>query len=150
MGRRPAGPAVQRRLRRPDRLAAAGRAGPARRRAGLDAGGRPRTDRTRAALVLWGGWLLVTGVVFSFGQGIIHAYYTVALAPAIGALVGIGAAVPCGCSAAHLWARIAAAGIVGGIGVRGRPCCSERSERFLPWLDPGRSSGRALAVAAVC
>jgi 4-amino-4-deoxy-L-arabinose transferase-like glycosyltransferase len=51
-----------------------------------------RTDRTRAALVLWGGWLVVTAAVFSFGQGIIHPYYTVALAPAIGALVGIGAA----------------------------------------------------------
>jgi 4-amino-4-deoxy-L-arabinose transferase-like glycosyltransferase len=51
----------------------------------------PRTDRTRAALLLWGGWLLVTGLVFSFMQGIFHAYYTVALAPAIGALVGIGA-----------------------------------------------------------
>jgi 4-amino-4-deoxy-L-arabinose transferase-like glycosyltransferase len=51
----------------------------------------PRTDRLRAALLLWGGWLLVTGAVFSFGQGVIHTYYTVALAPAIGALVGIGA-----------------------------------------------------------
>ena len=50
-----------------------------------------RTDRTRAALVLWGGWLLVTAAVFSFGQGIIHPYYSVALAPAIGAVVGIGA-----------------------------------------------------------
>ena len=49
-----------------------------------------RTDRTRAALLLWGGWLVVTGAVFSFGQGVIHTYYTVALAPAIGALVGIG------------------------------------------------------------
>jgi hypothetical protein len=28
--------------------------------------------------------------VLSFGQGIIHSYYTVALAPAIGALVGVG------------------------------------------------------------
>ena len=55
------------------------------------AGGAPRTDRTRAALLLWGGWLVVTGAVFSFAQGIIHPYYTVALAPAIGALVGIGA-----------------------------------------------------------
>jgi 4-amino-4-deoxy-L-arabinose transferase-like glycosyltransferase len=53
----------------------------------------PRTDRTRAALILWGGWLLVTGLAFSLGQGIIHPYYTVALAPAIGALVGIGGAV---------------------------------------------------------
>jgi len=49
-----------------------------------------RTDRTRAAMVLFGGWLLVTGLVISFAQGIIHPYYTVALAPAIGALVGIG------------------------------------------------------------
>jgi 4-amino-4-deoxy-L-arabinose transferase-like glycosyltransferase len=52
----------------------------------------PRTDRTRAALILWGGWLLVTGLAFSLGQGIIHPYYTVALAPAIGAVVGIGGA----------------------------------------------------------
>jgi 4-amino-4-deoxy-L-arabinose transferase-like glycosyltransferase len=51
----------------------------------------PRTDRTRAAALLWGGWLLVTGGVFSYMAGIIHSYYTVALAPAIGALVGIGA-----------------------------------------------------------
>jgi len=51
----------------------------------------PRTDRTRAALLLWGGWLLVTAIVFSFGEGVIHTYYTVALAPAIGALVAIGA-----------------------------------------------------------
>jgi 4-amino-4-deoxy-L-arabinose transferase-like glycosyltransferase len=53
-------------------------------------GARPRTDRVRAAFILWGGWLLVTGIVFSLGQGIIHPYYAVALAPAIGALVGIG------------------------------------------------------------
>ena len=44
----------------------------------------------RAAVLLWGSWLVVTGLVFSFAQGIIHPYYTVALAPAIGALVGIG------------------------------------------------------------
>jgi 4-amino-4-deoxy-L-arabinose transferase-like glycosyltransferase len=50
----------------------------------------PRTNRARAAFALWGGWLLVTAAVFSFMQGIFHAYYTVALAPAIGALVGMG------------------------------------------------------------
>ncbi len=55
-------------------------------------GRRPRTDLTRAALLLWGGWLLVTGLTFSYMAGIFHAYYTVALAPAIAALVGIGAA----------------------------------------------------------
>jgi 4-amino-4-deoxy-L-arabinose transferase-like glycosyltransferase len=51
-----------------------------------------RTDRTRAAALLWGGWLLVAGLVLSFMSGISHTYYTVALSPAIGALVGIGAA----------------------------------------------------------
>ncbi|RAO34337.1 putative mannosyltransferase YkcB [Micromonospora saelicesensis] len=56
----------------------------------LLAGRASRTDRTRAGLLLWGGWLLVTGLIFSFMSGIFHAYYTVALAPAIGALVGIG------------------------------------------------------------
>ena len=58
---------------------------------------RTRTDRTRAALVLWGAWLLVTGAAFSFGKGIIHEYYTVALAPAIGAVIGVGAA--------YFWSR---------------------------------------------
>jgi 4-amino-4-deoxy-L-arabinose transferase-like glycosyltransferase len=51
----------------------------------------PRTDAVRASLLIWGGWLLLTGVMFSLAKGIIHPYYTVALAPAIGALVGIGA-----------------------------------------------------------
>ncbi|MFI7607756.1 glycosyltransferase family 39 protein [Micromonospora sp. NPDC049366] len=59
--------------------------------AGLVVAGRaPRTDRTRAGLLLWGCWLLVTGLIFSFMSGIFHAYYTVALAPAVGALVGVG------------------------------------------------------------
>ena len=48
-----------------------------------------RTDQLRASLLLWGGWLLVTAAVFSFMDGTIHPYYTVALAPAIAALVGI-------------------------------------------------------------
>ena len=49
----------------------------------------PRTNRARAAMLLWGGWLLVTVAVFSYMSGIFHEYYTVALAPPIAALVGI-------------------------------------------------------------
>ncbi|WP_420093270.1 glycosyltransferase family 39 protein [Mycolicibacillus trivialis] len=52
--------------------------------------GRARTDPVRAAVLLWGGWLVVTGGVFSFANGILHPYYTVALAPAIAATVAIG------------------------------------------------------------
>ncbi|KUI00944.1 glycosyl transferase [Mycolicibacterium acapulense] len=49
----------------------------------------PRTAGVRAALLMWGGWVLVTGAVFSFMDGTIHPYYTVALAPAVAALLGI-------------------------------------------------------------
>jgi 4-amino-4-deoxy-L-arabinose transferase-like glycosyltransferase len=57
---------------------------------GAAAGAGPAA-RMRAFAAVWGGWLLVTGLVFSYMQGIIHPYYMVALAPAIGALVGVGA-----------------------------------------------------------
>jgi 4-amino-4-deoxy-L-arabinose transferase-like glycosyltransferase len=50
-----------------------------------------RTDRARAGYLVWGLWLAVHAVVFSFMSGIIHSYYAVALAPAIAALVGAGA-----------------------------------------------------------
>ncbi|MFF4649158.1 glycosyltransferase family 39 protein [Streptomyces sp. NPDC001380] len=59
---------------------------------GLWAGRRaPRTDTARAGLLVWGGWLLCTGLTFSYMGGIFHQYYTVALAPAVAALVGMGA-----------------------------------------------------------
>jgi len=45
----------------------------------------------QAGLTLWLAWLVVTALTFSLMAGIFHPYYTVALAPAIGALVGIGA-----------------------------------------------------------
>lgn len=54
-------------------------------------GRAPRTDRLRASLIVWGGWVLCTGVVLSFASGIIHPYYTVALAPGIAAVVALAA-----------------------------------------------------------
>jgi 4-amino-4-deoxy-L-arabinose transferase-like glycosyltransferase len=51
-----------------------------------------RTDRTRAAALIWGGWLLVAGLVLSYMSGTTHSYYSIALAPPIGALIGMGAA----------------------------------------------------------
>jgi 4-amino-4-deoxy-L-arabinose transferase-like glycosyltransferase len=50
-----------------------------------------RTDPVRAAVLMWGGWAAVTALVLSVMQGIWHAYYTVELAPAVAALVAIGA-----------------------------------------------------------
>ncbi|MEU0528810.1 ArnT family glycosyltransferase [Streptomyces niveus] len=49
-----------------------------------------RTDLTRASFLVWGGALLMTTGVFSFMAGIFHEYYTVALAPYIAALAGMG------------------------------------------------------------
>lgn len=48
-----------------------------------------RTDLTRAALVLFGGGMLVTGLTFSYMQGIVHPYYSVALAPLIGGVLAV-------------------------------------------------------------
>ncbi len=91
-----------------------------------------RTDRTRAAMMLWGGWLVVTGLVFSYAQGIVHPYYNVALAPAIGALVGIGATT--------LWrrrgrlsSRLVLAGALGVSAVWSYVLLS-RSSNWFPWL----------------
>ncbi|MCZ4520644.1 glycosyltransferase family 39 protein [Rhodococcus ruber] len=58
---------------------------------GLIARGRaPRTDLLRASMILWGGWFLVTALIFSYMSGTIHPYYTVALAPAIAGMIGTG------------------------------------------------------------
>jgi len=59
------------------------------RNAPAEAGQSPNRDLV--SVLIWGGWLLITGLVFSFMAGIIHPYYTIALAPAIAALVGISA-----------------------------------------------------------
>ncbi len=91
-----------------------------------------RDSAIRAAVVLWGTWLLVTVLTFSFMAGIFHAYYTVALAPAIAALVGIGAVV--------LWRHrtsYAACGILA-VTVAATAALGwvllDRSPDYLPWL----------------
>ncbi|MEU4808515.1 glycosyltransferase family 39 protein [Nocardia fluminea] len=100
---------------------------------GLALRGRaPRTDPRRAALILWGGWLLVTGLVFSFMAGIFHQYYTVALAPAVAALVGIGAVQIWG-SRDRLWVRCAGAAALGLTTATAWMLLS-RSASFQPWL----------------
>ncbi|QKV73843.1 glycosyltransferase family 39 protein [Amycolatopsis sp. Hca4] len=52
----------------------------------------PGDPASRAGWFAWGGWLLVTGVVFSYAQGIWHPYYTTMLAPAIAAISAAGLA----------------------------------------------------------
>lgn len=51
--------------------------------------GSGRRDPLRAGLVLWGGWLILVGIVLSGLQGISHSYYAVEIAPAAAALVSL-------------------------------------------------------------
>jgi 4-amino-4-deoxy-L-arabinose transferase-like glycosyltransferase len=46
----------------------------------------------KAALTMFAGWLLVSALVFSYMDGMVHPYYTVAMAPAVAGLGGLGVA----------------------------------------------------------
>ena len=91
-----------------------------------------RTDRLRASLILWGGWTVVTALVLSLMEGIFHQYYTVALAPGIAALVGIGGA--------QLWqrreSRAARAGMAALVVVSAGWAwvLLDRAPEFAPWV----------------
>ncbi|HEY3573865.1 MAG TPA: glycosyltransferase family 39 protein [Arthrobacter sp.] len=91
-----------------------------------------RTSRTRAALVLWGGWLLVTAGILSFMSGTVHPYYAVALAPAIAALAGIGA-VELWRGRAYLPARITLAATVLAASVWSAVLLG-RDATWMPWI----------------
>ncbi|MFD9761423.1 ArnT family glycosyltransferase [[Kitasatospora] papulosa] len=104
-----------------------------------------RTDTARAAFLAWGGSLLMTAFVFSFMAGIFHQYYTVALAPSIAALVGMGASV--------LWEERGRwwAGAVLGVTVAATAVWSYvllgRTPDYVPWLRWAvLASGLAAAV----
>ena len=78
----------------------------------------PRTDLTRAALMLSGASMLVTGLVFSFMEGIYHDYYVVALAPWIAITAVVGAVIMWR-DRDNLFARITLAVAMTGSGVWG-------------------------------
>ncbi|MEU5956075.1 glycosyltransferase family 39 protein [Streptomyces sp. NPDC047525] len=121
-----------------------------------------RTDTARSAFVAWGSALLMTAAVFSFMAGIFHQYYTIALAPYIAALIGMGATV--------LWEERAKwwAGALLGVSVAGTAWWGYvllgRTPDYLPWLRwavlvgglvgalgllLAAKLGRQLAIAAV-
>ncbi|MEV5648445.1 glycosyltransferase family 39 protein [Nocardia sp. NPDC052254] len=91
-----------------------------------------RTDTKRSALLLWGGWALVTALVFSFMKGIFHQYYTVALAPGVAGTAAIGA-VLLWRRRERLWVRLILAfalALTAGTAV----VLLNRTPDFVPWL----------------
>jgi hypothetical protein len=75
---------------------------------------------------------VVTALAFSFMAGIFHAYYTVALAPALAGVVAIGAAAVWA-AREKLWVRILAAVTMLGTAVWAYVLL-DRASDWLPWL----------------
>ncbi|WP_327676178.1 ArnT family glycosyltransferase [Kitasatospora sp. NBC_00458] len=106
-----------------------------------------RTDTARSAFLVWGGWLLCTALTFSFMSGIFHQYYTVALAPAVAALVGMGVD--------GLWRarhRLPYAAVLAGtlaVTVSWAFVLLGRSPDFLPWLRWTVLVGGLVSAAAL-
>ncbi|WP_263390582.1 ArnT family glycosyltransferase [Bifidobacterium myosotis] len=110
-----------------------------------------RTDLRRASALIWGAWLVVTWLTFSFMAGIFHQYYTVALAPAVAALTAI-AIIGLWSKRQTFWTRAVAALLVfvntfWAVELLGR-------STWLPWLKvavlfAGFIAGLLLLAAAV-
>ncbi|GGS38403.1 glycosyltransferase family 39 protein [Streptomyces griseoviridis] len=91
-----------------------------------------RTDAARATLLAWGGSLVMTMAVFSYMAGIFHQYYTVALAPYLAAVVGIGAAALWG-RRREPWAALVLAAACTATAAWGYVLLN-RTPDYLPWL----------------
>ncbi|MFD4546451.1 ArnT family glycosyltransferase [Streptomyces sp. NPDC058466] len=91
-----------------------------------------RTDLTRSSFLAWGGALLTTTVIFSYMAGIFHQYYTIALAPYIAALVGMGATVLWE-ERSRIWASLTLAASVTATAAWGYVLLN-RTPTYLPWL----------------
>jgi 4-amino-4-deoxy-L-arabinose transferase-like glycosyltransferase len=89
----------------------------------------------RAAAVLWLGWVLLFAGVFSYAQGIYHSYYTSAMAPGIGALVGMGALALIGLVKQNRGWLFAVAGTVG-VTITLQLHLAGDFENYLDWAPP--------------
>ncbi|GAA2834035.1 glycosyltransferase family 39 protein [Kitasatospora sp. CM 4170] len=106
-----------------------------------------RTDTARAAFLVWGGWLVCTALTFSFMSGIFHQYYTVALAPAVAALVGMG--VDGLWRARHRLPYAAVLAVTLAVTAVWSYVLLGRSADFLPWLRWAVLVGGLTAAAAL-
>ncbi|MGW0163831.1 glycosyltransferase family 39 protein [Streptomyces sp. NPDC003343] len=91
-----------------------------------------RTDPARGSFLAWGGSLLMTVVVFSYMAGIFHQYYTVALAPYVAALVGMGVTVLWE-ERSRTWASLTLAAAATATAAWGYVLL-DRTPDYLPWL----------------
>ncbi len=112
---------------------------------------RGRRDPRLAVLLAFGGWFMVEAVVLSFSKGIVHPYYTSALAPGVGAMVAGGAVGLVGLANAKGWLRVggialAALAVLATLAVQA--VFLEREE-YLRWFIPFMLAGGAIGVGAM-
>ncbi|WP_326823904.1 glycosyltransferase family 39 protein [Streptosporangium sp. NBC_01756] len=116
--------------------------------AGLVLARRGYLRGTRAALLLWGGWLAVHYVVFSFAGGTFHPYYTTAMAPAVAALTGLGGVLMWHAyRESRSWSWVLPAGVA----ITGAWAFTvlRRTPDFLPWLAWAVAAMTVAAVAGL-
>ncbi|AKJ13034.1 membrane protein [Streptomyces incarnatus] len=111
-------------------------------------GRAPRTDLTRAALVLWGGWTVLHYVTFATAEGTMHPYYTTALAPGIAALCGGGGVLLLRAFRADKrWAWVLPAGLAGT--AIWAVVLLRRASGWHTWLWPAVGVAMAAAIAGL-
>jgi 4-amino-4-deoxy-L-arabinose transferase-like glycosyltransferase len=101
----------------------------------------------RAFAVLFLGWIALYGGIYSYAQGIYHAYYTSTMAPGVAALVGVGAvAVANAVRRDRRWLMVAIALVA--VTVWAQLVIAGRTPDFYGWVRP-LTVATALAGVAV-
>ncbi|MFD1547462.1 glycosyltransferase family 39 protein [Nonomuraea guangzhouensis] len=102
-----------------------------------------------AAWLVWGGWLVVHFMVFSFASGTFHPYYTTAMAPAVAAVTAFGGLAMWGAyrRSSQVWAwalplGVAVTGAWSFVVLR-------RTPDFVPWLAWAVLAATVVAVAGL-
>ncbi|MEV4226173.1 glycosyltransferase family 39 protein [Streptomyces bobili] len=111
-------------------------------------GRAPRTDLTRAALVMWGGWTALHYLTFAMAEGTMHPYYTTALAPGIAALCGGGGLMLLRALRAHrrwVWVLPLALAVTAGWAI----VLLRRASGWNTWLWPAVGVVMALAIVGL-
>ncbi|MER6948625.1 glycosyltransferase family 39 protein [Nonomuraea sp. NPDC000554] len=110
--------------------------------------GRGPASVPGGAWLVWGGWLVVHVVVFSFSSGTFHPYYTTAMTPAVAAVTGMGGVLMWQLyrrSRAWAWALPLGVAVTGGWSF----AVLRRTPEFVPWLAWAVLAATALAAAGL-